>query len=137
DFNRVDLVFAVSALFFERLLERFPNIPRNKVRLLSNYVDVESYEKKWDNERLFNLAMIGILPSRKNFKEALKIIHKLKDIDNRYTLTIYGKVEKDLLWDMRIKEEKVYFVRCDMYILDYHLTQLIIYKWHCDLKHSH
>jgi len=136
DFNRVDLVFAVSALFFERLLERFPNIPRNKVRLLSNYVDVESYEKKWDNERLFNLAMIGILPSRKNFKEALKIIHKLKDIDNRYTLTIYGKVAKDLPWVMRIKEEKVYFEQCDKYIEEYNLTPYIKYKGHCDLKKS-
>src|SRR5690606_15483384 len=36
--DAVDAVVAVSPFFFERMLERFPNIPRYKARLIYNYV---------------------------------------------------------------------------------------------------
>ncbi|WP_159725554.1 glycosyltransferase family 2 protein, partial [Acinetobacter proteolyticus] len=134
DFSNVDLVFVVSTLFFERVLEKFPNIPRHKVRLLSNYIDVNSYKKDWSTERLYNLAMIGILPSRKNLYEGLEILKELRKKDSRYKLSIYSKKPKDLAWLARNKEEMAYFDRCDAYIEEHNLTEAVDYKGHCDLK---
>lgn len=136
DFNNVDLVFAVSVLFFERLMEKFPNIPRHKVRLLSNYIDVNSYKNEWSEGRPYNLAMIGILPAKKNFKTALNILKKLREKDNRYKLFVYGKKAEDLAWLMRNEEEKKYFKSCSDFIAENDLKDVVEFKGHCDLRQA-
>ncbi|OZO45602.1 glycosyl transferase, partial [Pseudomonas fluorescens] len=60
--ENVNAVVAVSTLFFERLLERFPSIPRPKARLLPNYIDTKAYTCDFNPERRFTLGVIGILP---------------------------------------------------------------------------
>lgn len=134
NFEKVDLVIVVSTLFFERLLERFPNIPRNKVRLIPNYIDVDEYKKDWHPDRLFTLAMIGILPSKKNLHIGLEILKELRKIDARYKLLIYSKKPKDLPWLARNKEEMAYFDECEQYIKKYNLNSCVVFKGHCDLK---
>ncbi|EPF69978.1 glycosyltransferase [Acinetobacter rudis] len=134
NFSKVDLVMPVSVLFFERLLERFPNIPRDKVRLIPNYIDINEYKNDWNDDRIFNLAMIGILPSKKGFKSSLEILKKLRDVDPRFKLSIYSKRPSDLPWLMRNKEEMAYFDSCDEYIVNNKLLDAVEFKGHSNLK---
>ncbi|PSJ48360.1 glycosyl transferase [Zobellella taiwanensis] len=134
DFNNVDVVFTVSTLFFERVIERFPNIPRRKVRVLPNYVDVDAYGKEWHDDRLFTLGMIGILPSKKNFHLALEALRTLKKKDSRYKLIVYGKKPEDLPWLTKNKEEMAYFERCNSYISENVLDDSVRFRGHCDIK---
>ena len=136
DFNKVDIVFTVSTLFFERLIERFPNIPRRKVRILSNYVDVDAYKKNWHEERLFTLAMIGILPAKKNFHLSLEVLNALKKQDDRYKLFVYGKKPEDLPWLKKNKEEMAYFERCNNYISENALENSVNFQGQCDIKEA-
>lgn len=134
DFNNVDIVFTVSTLFFERVIERFPNIPRHKVRILPNYVDVDAYSKEWHDDRLFTLAMIGILPSKKNFHLALEILNSLKKEDSRYKLLVYGKMPEDLPWLRKSKEEMAYYDKCNSFIKKNSLRESVEFRGHCDIK---
>jgi len=134
DFNNVDVVFTVSTLFFERVIERFPNIPRRKVRVLPNYVDVDAYRKEWHDDRLFTLGMIGILPSKKNFHLALEALRTLKKRDSRYKLIVYGKKPEDLPWLTKNKEEMAYFEKCNSYISENILDDSVKFRGHCDIK---
>lgn len=134
DFSKVDAVMAVSVLFFERILERFPNIPREKLRLIPNYIDVDAYKAEQSPKRVFNLAMIGILPSKKNFLESLKILKELRVTDKRYQLFIYGRKPQDLAWLVRNKEEMAYFEACDEFIAKNDLTVAVHFRGHQDLK---
>lgn len=134
DFDKVDAVMAVSVLFFERVLERFPNIQREKLRLIPNYIDGDAYKSEWSPNRVFNLAMIGILPSKKNFLESLKILNELRKQDERYQLFIYGKKPRDLAWLVRNKEEMAYFDACNDFIVKNNLTEAVHFEGHKDLK---
>ena len=136
DFNNVDIVFTVSTLFFERVLERFPNISRSKVRVLPNYADIDAYRKDWHDERLFTLAMIGILPSKKNFHMALEILKTLKGKDRRYKLLVYGRKPEDLSWLARNKEEMAYFEKCTNYISENMLEDSVHFKGQCEIKEA-
>lgn len=136
DFSKVDSIMVVSVLFFERLLERFPNIPREKLRLIPNYINVSSYDHEDNQERLYNLAMIGILPSKKNFHIGLEILQALRIKNPKYRLLIYSKQPKDLAWLTRNKEEMAYFDQCDAYIQQHNLLDYVEFMGHCDLTRS-
>lgn len=132
--ENVDTIFAVSVLFFERLLERFPNIPREKVRLLHNYVDTSGYQQVSSPESRFNLAMIGILPSRKGFHHGIELLHQLKQHDPRYRLKIFGKGPQDLPWLHKQQDEMTYYAQCEEKIREYSLTDSVDFLGHCDIK---
>lgn len=132
--ENVDVIFAVSLLFFERLLERFPNIPRQKVRLLHNYVDTSGYQQVSGPECRFNLAMIGILPSRKGFHLGIELLNQLKQRDRRYRLKIFGKGPQDLPWLHKHQDEMAYYVQCEEKIREYGLTDSVEFLGHCDIK---
>lgn len=134
DGDKIDAVITVSPLFFERLLERYPNIPRNKVRLIPNYVRVNDYKTEWHNDRLFTLGMIGILPSKKGFCRALEILNKLRSIDKRFRLEIFGRKPEELPWILRDDKEMSYFKKCEEYIKINELSQSINYNGHVDIK---
>jgi glycosyltransferase involved in cell wall biosynthesis len=91
DMSKVDAVIAVSPLFFERLLERYPNISRHKARSIPNYVRVDDYRTDWHPDRLYTLGVIGILPSRKGYRRALEILHALTVKNRRFNLVVFGR----------------------------------------------
>ncbi len=134
--ENVHAVFAVSVLFFERLLERFPNIPRQKVRLLHNYVDTEDYQQVCAPERFFNLAMIGIVPYRKGFHHAINLLQNLKQHDQRYRLKVFGKGPQDIPWLSKHQDEMEYYRRCEDMIASYGLADSIDFLGHCDIKRA-
>jgi len=132
--NNVDAIVAVSAHFFERLLERFPNIPRNKARLLPNYVMTSNYCRDWNDHRLFTLGMIGILPSRKGLDKAIEVLTALRRHDPRYRLEIFGQRPEELAWIARDSVEMSYFQKCSNLIQQNNLGDAVSFNGHCDVK---
>lgn len=134
DTGNIDAVITVSVHFFERLLERFPNIPRTKVRLLPNFVEVDDYQRNLDEDKIFNLGVIGILPARKGLEVALAVFAKLYKIDPRYRLEIFGKQPEELPWIARDGQEMAYFERCREYIDNQGISDVVSFNGHADIK---
>lgn len=134
DIEQVDAVVAVSTYFFERLLEKYPNIPRHKARLMHNYVRVDDYDTTWHPDRLFTLGIIGILPSRKGYKKALEILKELKEYDERFNLKVFGKRAEDLAWVAKNPTEMAYFADCQAYIEENGLQDSVDFVGHVDIK---
>ncbi|WP_433923972.1 glycosyltransferase [Vreelandella sp. 21] len=134
DIEKVDAVVAVSTYFFERLLEKYPNIPRHKARLMHNYVRVDDYDTTWYPERLFTLGIIGVLPSRKGYKKALEILKELKNHDERFNLKVFGKRAEDLAWVAKNPTEMAYFSDCQTYIEENGLQDSVDFVGHVDIK---
>ncbi|QFG28865.1 glycosyltransferase [Pseudomonas umsongensis] len=131
--DSVDAVIAVSTFFFERLLERYPNIPRRKARLIHNYVRTEQYRRSWHEDRRFTLGIIGILPSRKGLKIALEILTKLRKHDVRFNLKIFGKRPEELSWIAKDSSEMNYFTECSRLISENNLSESIHFLGHSDI----
>lgn len=131
---RLNAVVAVSTLFHERLLERFPNIRRHKVRLLHNYVDTSAYQRSADPDRRFRLGVIGILPARKGFACSLRLLAQLRQEDPRYTLDVYGRAPQDLDWLARIPAEMAYFKNCEALITRESLQDVVHFHGHVDIR---
>ncbi|GHC36277.1 hypothetical protein GCM10007291_42170 [Gemmobacter nanjingensis] len=132
--ERLNTVVAVSTLFLERLLERFPTIPRHKARLLHNYVDLPAYRHSADPDRRFRLGVIGILPARKGFARSLELLARLRRVDPRYTLDVYGKAPQDLDWLARIPTEMAYFKDCEELVARNALKDAVHFHGHVDLR---
>lgn len=133
--ENVDAITAVSVHFFERLLERYSNIPRAKVRLLPNFINIDDYEQaEFCEQRLFTLAIIGILPARKRFDKALRILAKLREKDSRYRLEVFGKKPEELHWIATNKKEMSYFEDCRKFIKEKNLGIAIKFHGHTDIK---
>lgn len=133
DFRKVNRVFAVSVYFFEKLIE-YTGIPRSMACLLPNYVDSDNYQRLNQASKLFNLGVIGILPSRKGYLNALKILKKLVDCDDRYKLFVYGKMPQDLSWVKNDKLEMDYFDKCEKFIYENDLMHNIEIKGWVNVK---
>ena len=134
DMRKVDAVIAVSPLFLERLLERYPNIPRHKARLVPNYVCVDDYRTEWHPDRLHTLGIIGILPSRKGYRRALEILRALRDKDSRFRLEVFGARPEELPWIVRDMKEMAYFKDCEQFIQQYGLQDAVHINGHVDIK---
>ncbi|UUC91698.1 glycosyltransferase [Comamonas sp. C11] len=132
----VDAVIAVSPLFFERLLERYPNIPRHKARMIPNYVRFDEYKTEWHPDRLYTLGMIGILPSRKGLRRALEILHALHSTDKRFRLEVFGRRPEELPWIARDTKEMDYFRECEQFIKNNGLTEAVNFNGHVDIKQA-
>lgn len=131
----VDVYIAVSVLYFERLVETF-NFDRAKVRLLPNYVDSEGYASLDDPLRVYNLALVGSLPSRKGLMKALELLHSLVLVNPRYNLSVYGKSAQETDWVTRDPLEAAYFQRCDEYIHSHGLGEHVRFNGHVDVTRA-
>ncbi len=136
DMHKVDAVIAVSPLFFERLLERYPNIPRHKARMVPNYVRVHDYRTDWHPDRLHTLAIIGILPSRKGYHRALDILRTLHTQDSRFRLEVFGKRPEELPWLARDAKEMAYFNNCERFIQQHGLQDAVHFNGHVDITQA-
>ncbi|WP_304351575.1 glycosyltransferase [Comamonas testosteroni] len=134
--NNVDAVLAVSPLFFEKLLERYPNIPRHKARMIPNYVRVDEYRTDWHPSRLHTLGVIGILPSQKGFRRALEILRELRTKDQRFKLEVFGRNPEELPWIARDAKEMAYFQDCEKFIQQNELSEAIHFNGHVDIKQA-
>ncbi|MEJ1121095.1 glycosyltransferase [Phyllobacterium sp. CCNWLW109] len=131
--ENVNAVISVSVLFFERLLERFPSIPRSKARLIPNYSKLGPTDEVSTEDRLFKLAMIGIVPAKKGFQNALDILKLLRQKDSRYELEVYGHGPETFTWITRDPLEMTYYEKCQSFIEKESLSKAVIFRGKCDL----
>lgn len=124
--EKVTKVITVGYFMMEQFIERF-NIPRDKVTVINNYIDVESYTTEKEDNAKYNLAMIGILPKRKGFDHAIDILIELKKKDDRYKLYIAGKRPEEFANSWNIPEERAYYQKVYQKIQDNHLEQSVIF----------
>lgn len=133
DQSKIDKIMTVSMYFFEKTLEVM-KIERSKVTVVPNYLITDKYLTSNNDEKYFNLGMIGILPSRKGYYEGLLLLSKLVKSDTRFKLHIYGKQPSDLPWIKNNVDEMNYFNKCDQIILENNLqNHVVIHGW-CDIK---
>lgn len=60
-------------------------------------------------ERRFRLGLVGIVPSRKGLDAALDVLHRLRSLDDRYTLSIKGRRPSEYPWMADRPAERDYF----------------------------
>jgi len=133
DDSKVDHYIVVSVYFAEKLIE-YLGCARGKVKLVPNFIDVDEYEKSDDPKKVFNLGIIGILPYRKGYLRALQVLNILLKKDNRYNLSVYGKMPSDLPWIKNNPEEMKYFSDCDRFINDNALNEHVDIKGWVEVK---
>lgn len=133
DFTKVNRVFAVSLYFFEKLIE-YTRISRSQACLLPNYLDGNNYVRSQDSKKLFNLGIIGILPSRKGYLNALRLLSNLVERDSRYRLYVYGKMPEELSWVKSNPTEMDYFEKCKQFIEQNNLQNNVVIKGWVDVK---
>lgn len=126
NWNNVDMVFAVGYYYYEQFIAKF-SIPREKVRLLSNYVEGNIYNTQKENDYKFNIGIVGILPRRKGFLRGLKILNNLLKIDKRFKLYIMGKKYDEVSWIKNNPVENEYYDKCEKYIKDNKLIDNVVY----------
>lgn len=87
-----------------------------------------------NKDKLYNLGIIGILPSRKGYLNALKILKRLVAKSDKYRLFVYGKMPEDLSWIKNNSEEMAYFDLCNRYIEENDLNNHVVIKGWVDVK---
>jgi glycosyltransferase involved in cell wall biosynthesis len=127
DYKKVDGVITVSYYYLELFHNTF-KIPREKMILLSNYVETDIYSGIKTGDYKHNLAIVGYIPKWKGLLKGLKIIKMLKKHDEEYKLYLIGKDYKEVDWVWNNPEEKSYFHECENYIKENHLEDSVIRK---------
>lgn len=130
--ENVDRFIAVSLPTLEDAVGTF-GIPREKIRLLPNFINVASYEQNEDPDKLFRLALVGCLPARKGLHRAIKLLADLKAIDSRYSLTIFGKKPVDLAWVKNDPQEVAYYERCQRVAVELGVASSVTWAGWTDL----
>lgn len=134
--HNVDSIVCVSLLFFEKLLERFPSIPRSKVKLIHNYVDTKGYQQINAESKFYNIALIGSVPARKGLYRALQLLQQLVSESPNYKLKIFGTKYSDIPWLEKHSDEMSYFAECENYIQENNLNGNVEFLGHQDIKRA-
>ena len=125
--NRVNLLITVSYYYMENFMEKF-KIPRDKITVINNFIDVNSYSTEKKEGYKYNLAMIGILPKRKGFDKAIDLLISLKKKNPKYKLYIAGKRPDEFPNTKTIPEEREYYKNVDKKIKENNLEDSVIYS---------
>lgn len=104
DYEKIDKVIAVSPYILEEF-SRLKNIPREKLTLIPNYINVNQFKLNKVEDSKYHLGILGILPKLKRFDLAIDLFEQLWQIDSRYKLFVKGKMPHDLQWLKNRKEE--------------------------------
>lgn len=108
DYSKIDQMIAISPYIFEEF-HRVAGIPREKMKVIFNAIDVDRFNKEKVGEYQFNLGMIGIVPKLKRIDRAIEIFEKLYTKDNRYHLYIKGSHPNEYGWVWNDKVQRQYY----------------------------
>ena len=108
DLDNIDKVITVSPYIYELLTQK-TSIPRDKMTVIYNAVDVENLNILKEDDYQFNLAIIGFCPKLKRLDLAIEVFEKLWMADNRYKLFIKGKMPAEYSWLWEQDEEREYY----------------------------
>lgn len=124
--QNVDKLITVSYYWQEQFIEKF-NVPRHKVTVINNFIDVASYPTEKSGDYKYNIGMIGILPKLKGFARAVEILKRLKEEDPRYKLYIAGKRPEEFPTTRNIPEQRKYYEKTYEKIKEYGLEDSVIF----------
>lgn len=124
--NRVNLLITVSYYYMERFIEKF-NVTREKITVINNFIDVNSYPIEKEEGYKYNLAMIGILPKRKGFDKAIDLLINLKKKNPKYKLYIAGKRPEEFPNTKNVPEERQYYENVNKKIKENNLEESVIF----------
>lgn len=127
NYSRVDGVIVVSYYYLELFASTF-KIPREKMILLSNYVETNIYTGIKNEGFKHNIAIVGYVPKWKGLLKGLKILKMLKEEDKKFKLYLMGKDYKEVDWIWNNPEERSYFTECENFIKENHLEDSIVIK---------
>lgn len=133
NYENVTKVITVSYYYYEEFIRKF-NIPRNKVTVISNYIDTAKYIKKKNQNYKYNIAIIGALPARKGLDRAVDILIKLKSKDNRYKLYVPGKRPEEMANTWNVPQEKEYYLNVYKKIKENKLEESVIFNGWVDIS---
>lgn len=131
--DRVDRFITIAPAIFEEMQRKF-DFPRENVAYIPNFIESETYKRSYDPNKVFNLAMVGSIPSRKGYRRALELLKLLREIDQRYTLTVYGKKPEELSWVVADPKERRYFEECEQFIRFNGLEQSVRFEGWANTK---
>lgn len=106
NYDNIDNFIAISPFIFEEF-NRIIDTPRDKMKIVYNYVDNNSYNKSKLPGAEFNVGLVGIVPLLKRLDRAIDIFEKLWEQDNRYKLFIKGKRPEEYKWWTIKKSDEV------------------------------
>ena len=129
ELSKVAKIIAIAPHSLNDFSDRF-DIPYEKFELIPNAFDVEGYKTEPDDAdaRRFQLAMIGTVPSLKGFHRAIELLAKLRAVDERYELSVYGKKYSEYGWVMNSESARKYYAMCDSRVEELDLENAIHYQ---------
>lgn len=131
--ENVDRVITIAPAMFEETIEVF-NFPRELVRYAPNYLEIDDYLHSDEPSKVFNLAMVGSIPIRKGYRRGLELLKMLREVDNRYTLTVFGRRPDELGWVYNDPVERDYFTQCELFIRQNGLESAVKFEGWIDTK---
>ncbi|GAA1662541.1 hypothetical protein GCM10010977_00790 [Citricoccus zhacaiensis] len=107
--DRIDAAVFVSEHLRRQVVRDF-TWPAARSLVVPNAVRIpEALESTVGPERRFRLGLVGIVPSRKGLHTALDVLHRLRSVDDRYTLSIKGRRPSEYPWMAHRPAERDYF----------------------------
>lgn len=137
ELSKLAKIIAIAPHSLNDFSDRF-DIPYEKFELIPNAFDVEGYKTDPDDAdaRRFQLAMIGTVPALKGFHRAIELLAKLRAVDERYELNVYGKKYSEYGWVMNSESARKYYAMCDSRIEELGLENAIHYQGWVDTKEA-
>ena len=103
----VDQVVCVGP-HYARLALRRTGWPAEKVTVVPNFVDVESFNRPKLPGAEFHLGFLGMVPKRKRLDLALDVLELLRRRDERFSLFVKTKMPWEDAWNRRDAAEQAY-----------------------------
>lgn len=123
--DKVSAIISIAPHVLGDIADKF-DIPREKLWLIPNALDVDGYELGvYDADRRKKIAMVGTVPRLKGYKKAIEAVAQLKDEFPEVELHIYGKRPEELEWVWKKPEEASYYSDCQKLVEDYGLQENI------------
>ncbi len=122
--ENVDQFVVIAPALMDELQLSF-GIPRTKIEYHPNYLAINEYVQGDDGDRVYRLAMVGVVPKLKGLHRALRLLADLRKKDPKYTLTLLGKHPSDLPWVANDSDEMAYYRECQRYIEDHDLGEAV------------
>lgn len=124
DIDSVNRFLVIAPALMDELQLTF-DIPRTKIAYVPNYLALDEYVQGTDPDRVFRLAMVGFVPKLKGLHRALELLARLRKVDSRYTLTLFGKHPQEFPWVMGNPEELEYYKACKEFVEQHALEDCV------------
>ncbi|MGV0362916.1 glycosyltransferase [Corynebacterium minutissimum] len=134
--DKVSAVITIAPHVMGDFADRF-DLPREKMWVIPNALDIESYERgTYTEKRLGKIAMVGTVPKLKGFKKCLEMFASLRKEFPELELHVYGKDASELDWVWNNPEETEYFRSCERFIEEQSLENHVVRHGWVDTKKS-